>query len=157
MEQNAQSNSKRWIIILVTLVVLLLAGVAVYALQNSKNEPVNTSTRQTNTDNSTEISNPVGETPQMDRDALTITYTDNGFEPKDITVKKGSTVTVKNSTSGFMQFSSDDHPVHQDNEEMNLKNIGAGESVTYTASKTGTWGFHDHIEDSKTGTITVTE
>ena len=35
--------------------------------------------------------------------------------------------------------------------------LAPGESGTFTAETVGTHGFHDHIDDSKTGTLVVTE
>lgn len=84
-----------------------------------------------------------------------IVFTDDGFEPKEITVSKGTTVTVKNSSSKNVQFSSGDHPTHMANPEMNLRELSPGESASFTAVTAGEHSFHDHIDASNTGTLTV--
>ena len=86
---------------------------------------------------------------------VTITYSGNSFSPATLTVKAGTTVTIVNESSSQMQFSSNDHPVHSDNPELNAAAIGAGQSTTITPSSTGTWGYHDHLNESVTGTLVV--
>ena len=87
--------------------------------------------------------------------SATIIFTDKGFEPSRLSVKIGATVTIKNSSSKDVQFSSDDHPTHKLNSGMNLRVLAPGESAMFIANQAGDWGFHDHIDDSFTGTITV--
>jgi plastocyanin len=86
-----------------------------------------------------------------------ITYTDDGFTPSTLTVKKDSAVTVTNKSSKNVMFSSADHPTHQKQPELNMQTLKPGESGTITITKAGTWGYHDHINETMTGTITVTE
>lgn len=86
-----------------------------------------------------------------------IVYTDSGFEPKTLTVSKGTVVTVKNDSSKRVQFSSGDHPTHHNNPEMNLRELKPGESAAFTALTVGEHSFHDHIDATMTGVLTVTE
>lgn len=86
-----------------------------------------------------------------------ITFTDDGFSPSMLTVKKGTVVTVKNESSTSVQFSSDDHPTHRLDPEINMSTLAPGKSGTFTAETVGTHGFHDHINDQFTGTLVVTE
>lgn len=87
--------------------------------------------------------------------AVTITYTDKGFEPSNLSIKSGDTVKVINNSSNSLQFSSDPHPVHTSNSELNEETISAGSSLTFKVTKTGTFGFHDHLDSTKTGKITI--
>ncbi|MDB5187232.1 MAG: hypothetical protein JWM07_704 [Candidatus Saccharibacteria bacterium] len=100
-----------------------------------------------------ESSQPTAETSS----AATITYTDNGFTPNTLTVKKNSVITVTNKSSKNVMFSSADHPTHQEQPELNMNTLNPGESGTITITKAGIWGYHDHIDETMTGTITVTE
>lgn len=141
-------------IIAIIIAVLAIAGLTVFALNNQPNDeptPTGQSGAVRPDDTTTDEAAP---TPS---ERMSIVYSDNGFEPADITVKKGTVITVKNESSRDVQFSSADHPTHQENNEMNLKTLSPGESDSYTASKAGTWGYHDHIDESQTGTVTVTE
>lgn len=89
--------------------------------------------------------------------ALTIVFTNSGFERSSYTVKKGQTVTVKNQSSNELEFASDQHPSHRQQTELNIGSTAAGASTTFTPTKTGTWGFHDHIRSQFTGELIVTE
>lgn len=85
----------------------------------------------------------------------TIIFTNDGFTPSEYTSKAGEAVTVKNDSSQRLQFSSDDHPTHRIHPEINLTTLAPGESATITPGGAGVYHFHDHIDDSKTGTLTV--
>lgn len=86
-----------------------------------------------------------------------IVFNENGFSPEELEVKVGTVVTVRNNSSTRVQFSSDDHPTHRINQGMNLRILRPGESGAFTAEKVGEWGFHDHIDASHTGVVTVVE
>src|SRR6266498_4463725 len=86
------------IIISVVLLILLGAGAYLFLKQS------NTTTTTTNVTN-TQTNKPA---------TATITYSDSGYSPAEITVKSGDTVEIKNTTSSTMQFDSDPHPIHTD-------------------------------------------
>ena len=52
-----------------------------------------------------------------------------------------------------MQFDSDPHPVHTDDTELNVGHVEPGGSMTFTVNKTGTHGYHNHLNPGDTGTI----
>lgn len=147
--------SRKGPIIAIVVAALAIAGLTVFALSNQQDTtpPTDTSARS----EAAEESATAEEAAPTPSERMSITYTDNGFEPAAITVKKGTTITVKNESSKQVQFSSAEHPAHRDNTEMNLKTLSPGESGSYTANETGTWGYHDHLDESMTGTVTVTE
>lgn len=86
---------------------------------------------------------------------VTITYTDDGFSPNSYTVKANGRVTVMNNSSRDLEFSSNDHPVHTDEPELNMSVLQPGKSGTFTVTKTGTWGFHNHLRAEDTGKLIV--
>lgn len=86
-----------------------------------------------------------------------VVYTDNGFEPKDIAAKIGDTLRVENKSSTSLEFSSDDHPAHTDNPELNMSLLQPGESGVITLVKAGEWGIHNHVKDEDIAKITVTK
>lgn len=148
-------TSRKAPIIAIVIAVLAIAGLTVFALSNQRETPQTADT--TSRSEAAEQTTTTDEAAPTPSERMSITYTDNGFEPADITVKKGTVITVKNESSNDVQFSSADHPTHRENAEMNLKTLSPGESDSYTASRPGTWGYHDHIDESMTGTVTVTE
>jgi plastocyanin len=85
----------------------------------------------------------------------TIVFDEDGFRPAELTVTAGTTITIRNNSSNPVQFSSDEHPTHTDNQELNGKVLPPGASEELTLDTVGTWGFHDHLNTRFTGTITV--
>jgi len=92
---------------------------------------------------------------EIQAEGTQVIFTDDGFNPSSYTSREGEAVTVRNDSSMELQFSSADHPTHQDTPEFNLPVLGPGESATFTPNGTGTFGFHDHINSQYTGTLTV--
>lgn len=87
-----------------------------------------------------------------------VTYTDTGFAPKTVTVKKGATVTFMNESTGSMWVASAVHPTHQLLPGFDqLKSVAKGGSYEYTFDKVGTWKYHNHVAASDTGTVVVME
>lgn len=87
---------------------------------------------------------------------LTITYTaENGFSPASNTIKAGEKVTFTNNSQTAIQPASDPHPAHTTNSELNIGNLEPGASKTITLSAKGTWSIHNHLDHTKSATITV--
>ena len=145
--------------IIIGVVILVLAGAGIgYAVTRKKSTPVtttNTTTQSTAPATTTNDTSSTAPTADNKTTETVITYSDNGFSPASITVKSGSTVTIKNTSSHTMQFDSDPHPAHTGNQELNEGIIGAGKSGSFVVTRTGTFGYHNHLDDSETGTIIV--
>jgi len=86
-----------------------------------------------------------------------ITLTENGFEPTQITILQGQTVTfVSEINSRDFWPASNEHPSHGLLPEFDPKKpISSSESWSYRFADIGSWGFHDHLDSSLQGTITV--
>lgn len=88
--------------------------------------------------------------------AVTITYTtENGFSPTSNTVKAGEKVTFVNNSQTAIQPASDPHPAHTTNSELNIGNLEPGASKTITLDSKGAWSIHNHLDHTKSATITV--
>jgi plastocyanin len=146
-------NKKTTIWVVVLLVVVAAVGAGVYAATKSSNTA--TTTHDDGHNHGTSGSN--GDTSSTASASATITATDDGFNPNTVTVKKGQTVKVVNSSSSSIEFSSGSHPTHLEDPEINMGTLKPGESGTITPTKTGTHSFHDHLHDDHTGTLIVTE
>ncbi|HTK59608.1 MAG TPA: plastocyanin/azurin family copper-binding protein [Candidatus Baltobacteraceae bacterium] len=80
------------------------------------------------------------------------------FSPATITVKKGTTVTWTNEGSAKVWIASDPHPVHDGYPGLDSgTDIGTGASYSFTFEKTGSWGYHNHLNPLVKGTVIVTE
>lgn len=87
-----------------------------------------------------------------------IVISDSGFTPKDVTIKKGGTMTFVNNSSKVRWPASAPHPTHTDYPGFDpLKGIAPGQSWSFTFEKTGTWKYHDHLQPTFFGSVTVTE
>jgi len=88
----------------------------------------------------------------------TINYTESGFSPAAITVKKGTSVSFENQSTVGMWVASDVHPTHQLLPGFDAKkSFIKGEVYTYTFAKVGTWTFHNHASPTHLGKVVVTE
>lgn len=156
--EEQRSRKTPWII--GAVVIAAVAVVVVYALTMNRSQM----------DRATEEASVVPKPSEMSREprlsedeaqkndeGATIVFTDDGFTPKDYTVRANQTVKVKNDSSMQLQFSSDDHPTHTQQSELNLSVLQPGEEASFTPTRVGNWGFHDHINDQYTGSLTVTE
>ncbi len=145
--------------VIVAIVAVLIIGGGAFAIKkkndNDKSKESATTSQSTSTTTSSNNSAP-SDQPSPDTSAVaTITYGDTGFSPSKITVKAGSKVEIKNTTSHNMQFDSDPHPVHTDDTDLNAGLVAAGGSMTFTVTKKGTFGYHNHLDPSETGTIII--
>lgn len=150
-------NTKALIGVIAIASVILL-GTWVYIATRGPASDQTTDIRTTpQSDIDTTSETPVSDTAVEPASDTTIAYTNEGFSPNTITIKKGSTVTVTNTSDANVMLSSADHPTHEEQPELNMEMLKPGESGTLTLTKVGTWGYHDHVNASMTGTIIVTE
>lgn len=128
---------------------LIIGGVIVL---KDNNENQNTQSPSSSQTPSSDTSNTTTEQGTV---TVVITYDGNLFSPSQVTVKKGDTITIKNESSTTVQIQSNVHPIHTDNEELNIGEIAAGQSKSFTVNKVGSWGYHNHLDPTQTGTIVV--
>jgi plastocyanin len=143
--------------VVVALVVLIVLGGGAFALTRNNDKTTANTTENTTTKNTTEEKPVVatGNQSQQATEANTIVYSDSGFSPAKLTVKTGTSVTIKNASTRAMQFDSDPHPSHTDDTELNVGIVQSGESMTFKVTGKGTHGYHNHLNPSDTGTIVV--
>jgi plastocyanin len=99
----------------------------------------------------------------------TIVFTFADVQPQTLTIRVGDTVTFL-SEEGTHWVASDVHPTHTEYPGSTIAKcnkgdealifdacrvISKGNSYSFTFTEAGTWGFHDHIHTSLTGTIVV--
>lgn len=102
-----------------------------------------------------------------DRFDVTITYTDNGFSPRDITIAQGTRVRFLNASHEAVWPASGVHPTHTLYPEKEAsdclgsafdacRGLVPGEFYDFTFNYVGTWPFHDHVHAYNSGSIIVT-
>lgn len=129
------------------VVIIVLAGLGFLLLRGTANKGT------TATSSQSQSSSTSSNTTTSSQN--TITYDAGKFSPNPITVKSGDTVTIMNKSSDEIQVNSEPHPAHTDNNELNIGSIGPGETRSFTVTKKGTWGYHNHLSPSEKGTIIV--
>lgn len=103
---------------------------------------------------------------------VSVTYSADGFSPKNVTVKKGTAVMWTNVSAGGLEVASGSHPAHADYDgtsraahcaegapaSFDQCAAGApGSQWSFTFNKAGTWNYHNEANPAFTGTVTVTE
>lgn len=107
-----------------------------------------------------------GDTPILDSAVAIVTYTNEGFSPKETTISKGQTVRFVNESSNKMWVGSVIHPAHAAYPEKTAGDcLGSafdqctantqGESWEFTFNEIGSWGFHNHVRARDTGVVIV--
>ncbi len=137
-------------IVIAVVLVAVLAGGAIWIgnmQKDNKNKSSSNTSQNTNT--------PSGDNQSNGEVTATITFDGNKFNITENTIKSGDKVKIVNDSQTDLEFDSDPHPVHTDNKELNVNMVAPGESKTFTVTKPGTWGFHNHLNPSQRGSITV--
>lgn len=144
-------------------VVILMGALVSWMLLRNKEDIVGNNSIPTVSSESTVSPSPV---------ALknVITYTDSGFTPGTITIKKGEIVVWKNESINSMWTASAMHPTHKaypgtDNSACgtqtllpmfdSCEKIAIGQSWSFKFDNIGTWKYHNHSNSSHFGTIVV--
>jgi hypothetical protein len=147
----------RNLLIVIGIIVVLASGYFIFLgnKNSSSSNPSSSSKSDSNTSDTTSqnASNCSG-APEAANTA-TITYTSSGFTPDLVSLKAGGKLTIKNSSGKDLMFSSDPHPVHTDNKELNVGQVSDGSEQTVTLNTTGCFGYHNHFSSSDGGKILV--
>ncbi|MEX0934880.1 MAG: cupredoxin domain-containing protein [Candidatus Paceibacterota bacterium] len=104
-------------------------------------------------DEITQVEEEVEEVTEDVEEEIIIMYTDDGFEPAEITIEAGQTVTWIDDSSGRMWVASAVHPTHEDLPEFDQ--LGQRNTYSFTFEEEGEWNFHNHLSSEHTGTVIV--
>ena len=84
-----------------------------------------------------------------------IEVSEAGFSPSELVIQVGDTVIFK-ATDAIAWPASDPHPTHENLDGFDIgKVLEKGEEWEYTFASPGIWRYHDHINPTVTGKITV--
>jgi len=113
---------------------------------------------------------PVAQVPAREVREYVVTYTDAGYAPATLKVKRGEAVTFKNQSSQSLWTASGVHPSHRVYSGTSLdehcpdtantafdacQGVLPGQSWSFTFNKVGTWGYHNHLSPGDRGVIVV--
>ena len=159
-------------VIWIVLVLIGIIGIGWFAFGNRADAPASTETATT-----TDMIPGTGDDSVTEEEDggpafAVVTLTDSGFTPKTLTVNAGETVRFINESSRGMWVGSDDHPTHTDYDGTSTREhcangmanngtfdqcaaVNKSDYWDYTFERAGTFGFHNHVGASYTGTIVV--
>ncbi|MDB5168880.1 MAG: blue (type 1) copper domain protein [Candidatus Saccharibacteria bacterium] len=141
-------DKKSLVLILVVVAVVVIVVGAVLALGGNKKSDQMGSMQMTNTDTSQA-------TKEAAQSTNAINIKNYAFDPSNVTVKVGTTVTWTNQDSIGHTVTSDDSDTNTMKLESKLLSKGETYSVTFT--KAGTYTYHCTPHTYMKGTVTVTE
>jgi plastocyanin len=85
-----------------------------------------------------------------------VTMTNSGYEPAEITIQAGESVQWTNDSEWPMWVASDPHPSHDGLKGFDQRQLlRRGKTYQFTFEQAGTYGYHDHLNPAKRGTIRV--
>lgn len=157
------------IIVVVVIAVVLLGG---YMLlrnsQPSTNETAGPPASQPPANNAPPP--PAPQPPAPEETEHVVTYNDSSFSPATLKIKKGETVVFKNQGAKSMWPASAMHPSHRAYAGTSLeehcpdttntsfdacKGYLPASSWSFMFDKTGSWKYHNHLNPTVFGSITV--
>ena len=150
--------------LIIGIIGIVVVGIIIfYAFRNPDESiaPSNTENSQTQAVQTpiTPIESPVKEN--------IVTYTADGFTPKEITIKVGETIKFINTSGQAMWVGVDEHPTHTQYDGTTLKEhcpdtLGAvfdqckrGDEYSFTFKKIGKWDYHNHSKADMSGIVIV--
>lgn len=90
------------------------------------------------------------------RERSVVTYTDTGFSPSPVTIKKGTTVVFVNESGTQMLVASASYPTHQVLPSFVQANaVSKGGLYEYTFESEGTWKYQNDMSPTDSGTVIV--
>lgn len=112
---------------------------------------------QTQIPTSTESASPTSATEgaMMKEEKNLVKITANGFSPQNLTIYVGDSVSWMNGDTVDHIINSAVHPTHQVHPSLNLGVIKPGDKKSLTFPTAGTYKYHDHLNPSLTGSVTV--
>lgn len=157
------------------IIVIAVIIVGVGLMSSKKNEPElkdsGITTGMPTIDNvgqpEMEVNNDAPVITYTPTEAVEVEYTEQGFAPKEISIKQGDSVKFINKSSGQMWVASAMHPSHKiysgtalnehcpDSKSDAFDQCSAGQEFLFIFNKAGSWNYHNHLNASQFGKVVV--
>ena len=139
---------------------IILAAASAYWKNITISKKIDATSQQTQTTNTSPVPVVVTETHVKASSQVAVTFTTKGFNPISVTVSKGDTVVFNNKSNNSFW------PISNDTNQSNLPSllypgfdarqpILPGQAYSFTFDKVGTWGYHNQLKQTQTGTVIV--
>jgi plastocyanin len=146
----------KMLVIFIGLLVAVGVGVAVATLTNKPSDDNGNQGSEITTSQTSENENTQEQANEQSIEGQTVTFNGGAYSPNELTVKTGTAVTFKNEADHAIWPASNVHPTHTLYSGFDPRQqINPGEEWSFTFNRTGTWGYHDHLQSNITGTIIV--
>jgi plastocyanin len=123
---------------------------------NNNTDAINANTNSTNANANTQTTVEPTAPDGNDVQVFEISYNGTAYTPSTQTVKAGDTIIFKNDSDKSFWPASGPHPSHTLYPEFDPKKaIPAGGTWSFKFTKVGVWPFHDHLNPTAFGKITV--
>ncbi len=147
--------SKNYLWIIIAIVVVLGLGfwfVSSQKSQDTTQNAINASSEPQATATPTEEST----TSANESAEMMVKISSNGYSPSSLTVKAGTKVTWMNEDTENHTVNSAPHPAHTDYPPLNTVGLlKPNESKSLTFDTPGTYKYHDHLNPTLFGSVTV--
>ncbi|OGE87624.1 MAG: hypothetical protein A3J07_02815 [Candidatus Doudnabacteria bacterium RIFCSPLOWO2_02_FULL_49_13] len=97
--------------------------------------------------------NPTG--GQSTKKSVTVTIENDKFNPATVTMSAGDSVVWLNKDGKNHHVASDPHPTHTGLAGFESPDLSGNQTYSFTFTKTGTFGYHDHLNPTIKGTVIV--
>lgn len=129
------------------IVILIIAVIGIFTLGGKKDTNKNSAATPAPTANQTAGDKKI--------EGTIVAVTDSGFIPKDVTIKTGTKVTWINKAGTVVTVDSAQHPTHLVYPPLNLGQFENGSSVNLLFDKPGKYFYHNHLNPTQFGSVTV--
>ncbi len=147
--------SKNTTIIVIIVVAVIILGWFLFRPKTSVETVSSPQPAATSTSSESATPSSASGGASMNQEKNLVTISSSGFSPQSITVKVGEPLTFENTDTENHTVNSDNHPTHLLYPFLNLGLIQPGEKKSVTLSKIGTFTYHDHLNPSLKGSVTV--
>ncbi len=144
------------LIVIVGLLIVAMAGTAVWLLQHKNAELNNDHPDQSLLDEREERSCGLPSAKSVAA-TTTVQITGVGFNPAEVAIKVGQTVRWENSGTSPHRVVVGPHPLHNQCLGLDSKELAPHQSFGFTFTKPGEWTIHDENLVSNQAKIIVTE
>lgn len=145
------------IVAITVIIIVSIVGTSYFWLKGNKENPAAVSDASP-TQSVAPSKQPQPGAPKIE--TITVTYSDEGFSPKEVIIARGSTVNFVNKSQIPLWVASDPHPEHTNYPEFDVaygkdKYPSMGEDYSFTFDKVGTWKYHSHSASGDGGDAVV--
>lgn len=139
-------------IVLLAIAVLIIIGAFLLIGGNQSGPSTQKQASPKETVTQTQAQNTQAPTQET---TVSVLATKAGFLPQSLTIKAETRVVWKNQSGETITVSSDPHPTHTLYPFLNLGAFDTGSSVQVVFDKAGTYTYHNHLNASQKGKVTV--